>query len=204
MFALERYLASPSDLPPLVRAAVVHYHFEAVHPFRDGNGRVGRLLMTLMLCVDGLLPLPMLYISAFLERHRSEYYALLLEVSTRGEWRPWIEFILTAVIEESADAVDRIRELLRLRAQYIQLIQKTRAQATAIKLVDALFSDPLITARRTAAILDLSVAASQSHIDRLVDLGILRELTGGKRNRVYMAEAILKLLERESEVDRPE
>src|SRR5258706_3161080 len=142
MSALEHYLAQPSDLPPLVRTAIVHYHFEAVHPFRDGNGRVGRLLMTLMLCSDGLLPSPMLYLSAFFERNRAEYYTLLLEVSTRGAWNEWVEFVLRGVVEESADAIARVGRLIQLRAQYHETIQRTPAQAGSIKLIDALFSYP--------------------------------------------------------------
>jgi Fic family protein len=197
MSGLEHYLAQRSDLPPLVRTAMVHYHFEAIHPFRDGNGRVGRLLMTLMLFSDGLLPAPMLYLSAFLERNRAEYYTLLLEVSTKGAWNAWIEFVLRAVIEEAADAVRRIGRLIELRARYYETIQRTRAQAGSLKLIDTLFADPLVTARRAATALNLTVAATQAHIDRLVDAGILREITGGKRNRVYMADGIMGLLEDE-------
>jgi Fic family protein len=195
MMALERYLARPSELPPLVRTAMVHYHFEAIHPFRDGNGRVGRLLMTLMLCTEGLLPTPMLYLSAFLERHRAEYYTRLLEVSTRGDWNGWVEFVLRGVVEESGDAIDRVGRLMALRATYHDLMQRSRAQASSIKLIDALFADPVITARRAADMLGLTVASAQAHVDRLVATGILREVTGGRRNRVYLAEGILGLLE---------
>src|SRR5215469_1592607 len=98
--ALERYIHSESNLPPLVRMALIHYQFEAIHPFLDGNGRIGRLLITLLLCAEGLLPQPLLYLSAFFERHRSEYYRLLLEVSQRGNWLEWITFFLRGVSEQ--------------------------------------------------------------------------------------------------------
>jgi Fic family protein len=194
MSGLENYLSRRSELPPLVRMAMVHYHFEAIHPFRDGNGRVGRLLMTLMLLSDDLLPAPMLYLSAFFERNRAEYYTLLLEVSTKGAWHSWVGFVLRAVIEEAADAIARIGRLLQLRAEYHEMIQRTRVQAASIKLIDALFADPLVTARRAALALGLTVAATQAQIDRLVAAGILREITGGKRYRVYMADGIMRLL----------
>jgi Fic family protein len=115
---LERYIHARSDLPPLVRLALIHYQFEAIHPFLDGNGRIGRLLITLLLAVWGLLPQPVLYLSAFFERHRSEYYDRLLAVSRRAEWEVWIEYFLAGVCSQAQDARDRSRRLLDLRETY--------------------------------------------------------------------------------------
>jgi Fic family protein len=195
MSELEQYLQKPSDVPPLVRIALVHYQFEAIHPFRDGNGRIGRLLISLMLCADNLLPVPTLYLSAFLERHRADYYRLLLDVSQRGAWTEWIEFILRGIEAESKDAIQRAARLLALRADYHARIERARSSALTTKLIDALFSDPVVTTRRAARLLDLTAAATQIHVDRLVTEGILREVTGGKRNRVYSAEEIIRFLE---------
>ena len=108
---LERYLHEPSDIPPLLRVALVHYQFEAIHPFLDGNGRVGRLLVSLLLLEWGLLPKPLLYLSAFFEANRSEYYDRLLAVSTAGDWHGWTKFFLAGVASESADVIDRARRL---------------------------------------------------------------------------------------------
>jgi Fic family protein len=199
MAELERYLQAPSDLPPLVRIALVHYQFEAIHPFRDGNGRIGRLLITLMLCADGLLPVPTLYLSAYLERYRSDYYALLLDVSQRGAWTDWLEFVLNGITSEAQDAIARAGRLLALRSAYHARVERARSSVMTVKLIDALFSDPVITTGRTSALLDLRPASAQVHIDRLIAGGILREVTGGRRNRVYAAEEVIRLLEEETE-----
>jgi Fic family protein len=197
MAEFEAYLQTPSDLPPLVRTALVHYQFEAIHPFRDGNGRIGRLLITLMLCADGLLPLPMLYLSAYLERRRSEYYDRLLAISQRGAWAEWIDFFLRGVTSEATDALDRAGRLMRLRAEYHARFHTARASSLTVKLIDSLFSDPAVTTRRAATLLGLTATSAQQHIDRLIAAGVLEEVTGGKRNRVYFATGILRMLEDE-------
>ena len=191
MEALERYLQAPSDLAPLVRLAIVHYQFEAIHPFEDGNGRFGRLLITLMLCAERLLPMPMLYLSAFFERHRPEYYRRLLEVSQRGAWGEWIGFFLRGVETEAKDAVDRAAKLMELRREYHARLQTARAPALALKLVDALFSNPAMTMRGVSEVLGITPAAAQKHIDRLLGMGLLSEVTGQRRNRVYLARGIV-------------
>jgi hypothetical protein len=115
LYALERYLHEPSDIPPLLRVALVHYQFEAIHPFLDGNGRVGRLLVSLLLLEWGLLPKPLLYLSAYFEANRSEYYDRLLAVTTDGDWRGWATFFLAGVARESADVIERAKRLQALR-----------------------------------------------------------------------------------------
>jgi Fic family protein len=197
MEEFERYLQSKSDHPPLVRAALMHYQFEAIYPFRDGNGRIGRLLITLLLCAEDLLPLPMLYLSAYLERHRSEYYQHLLDVSQKGRWGAWVEFFLRGVISESFDAIERAGKLMRLRSAYHAQFERSRGGLLTVKLIDSLFSDPALTTKSAAALLKLTPVAAQLHIDRLQTAGILQEMTGQKRNRVYLAKGILQLLEEE-------
>src|SRR3989442_5244908 len=142
--ALERYLQEPSDTPPLLRIALVHYQFEAIHPFLDGNGRVGRLLVSLLLLEWGLLPKPLLYLSAYFEAHRSDYYERFLAVSTCGDWHSWARFFLEGVTRESADVIVRAKRLQALREQYLARLQVTRASALLLKLVDHLFAQPAI------------------------------------------------------------
>ncbi len=113
--AFERFIHEPSRLPPLIRLALIHYQFEVIHPFRDGNGRLGRLLITLLLCMEAILPTPLLYLSAYLERNRQEYYHRLLRVSQAGEWDEWLIFFLRGVAEQAMDAVERSDRLRALR-----------------------------------------------------------------------------------------
>src|SRR5690606_7815228 len=113
-----KYIHCASNLPPLIRLALIHYQFEAIHPFDDGNGRLGRLLITTLLCVEEILPQPLLYLSAYFMKHRTRYYELLLQVSTSGKWTAWIEFFLEGVIEQSRDAIARANTLWILRDQY--------------------------------------------------------------------------------------
>ncbi len=143
--AFEKHLHAPSDLPPLIRLALIHYQFEAIHPFLDGNGRIGRLLISLLLCEWMLLPSPLLYLSAFLERRRQEYYGRLLAVSQKGEWEAWVGFFLSGVAEQSQDAVARAARLRALQAEYHARLQRARSSALLLKLVDGLFDHPAMT-----------------------------------------------------------
>ena len=195
--AFERYMHMPSELPPLVRMAMLHYQFEAIHPFIDGNGRIGRLLISLMLVTDGLLPQPLLYLSAFFERHRSDYYRLLLEVSQHGNWNEWIIFFLRGVAEQAEDAIVRANKLQRLSSEYRDQLQASRASAALLKLADRLFKTPIITVQATMKILGQSQPSAQHNIDRLVEAGILQEVTGRQRGRIYVANRIMGIVEDE-------
>jgi len=191
----EKYLHAQSEMPPLIRLSLIHYHFEAIHPFLDGNGRIGRLLMTLILCADGLLPEPMLYLSAYFERYRDDYYRLLLGVSQRGEWIPWIRFFLKAVEVQSRDAIQRSDVLLTLWSRYRTQLQEARGSALLLALVDMLFSFPAINTRMAAEALEVTQRSAQLNINKLVEAGILEEATGRKRYRVYVAREIIAVLE---------
>ncbi|MCI0364040.1 MAG: Fic family protein [Phycisphaerales bacterium] len=190
--AFEEFLQSPSDLPTLVRLAMIHYQFEAIHPFLDGNGRVGRLLITLLLCAEGVLPGPLLYLSEFIDRHRQEYYRRLLGVSQNGEWNDWISFFLRGVAAQASDAVDRAENLLRIRDEYHHRLQRVGANARTLRLVDELLAAPAMSISRAASILETSWSVAVGHIDKLVAVGILREATGRSRNRVYVADEIIR------------
>ena len=189
---LERYLHAPSPLPPLVRLALIHYQFEAIHPFLDGNGRIGRLLVSLLLCVDGLLQEPLLYLSAYLERHRDEYYRLLTEVSRSGAWEEWIAFFLRGVAEQARDAADRAAQLVRLWHDFRAAVVSS---AVLLRLIDELFEHPAMTVPQAARRLGVTHRGAQLNIDKLLAAGIVREVTGRRRNRIYMADRIMEILE---------
>lgn len=192
---LERYLHADSDLPPLVNLALTHYQFEAIHPFLDGNGRVGRLLLTLLLVHQGLLPQPLLYLSAYFERYRDEYYRLLLEVSQRGTWSEWVVFFLRGVAEQSRDAIARANKLLDLWTQYRQRLQSARSSVLMLQLIDELVAYPAITLRRAEHLLNVSSRGARLNIEKLVELGIIREVTGRQRNKLFVASEIINILE---------
>jgi len=145
--AFEKFLHAQSHLPALVRLALIHYQFEAIHPFLDGNGRVGRLLITLLLQTEKLLDQPLLYLSAFFERNRDEYYERLLAVSRRGAWSEWVDYFLRAVHEQAVDAVDRANTLLALRDEYGRRMTVARQSTLLLAMIDRLFQSPAVTLR---------------------------------------------------------
>ena len=192
---LEAYIHTPGDYPPLVRLALVHYQFEAIHPFLDGNGRIGRLLLSLLLVGWDLLPLPLLYLSAFFEQHRSDYYDLLLAVSQRSAWREWVQFFLVGVQEQARDAIARTRQLQDLQAAWRERLQQAKMSGLVLGVVDTLFESVALTANEVAERFGVSHQAAMQAIRRLEKMGIVRETTGRKRDRVYAAPEILKALE---------
>jgi len=192
---LVRFLQNERTLPLIVQLALMHYQFETIHPFDDGNGRVGRLLITLMLCERGCLPQPLLYLSAFFEQHRSEYYDCLLNVSRRGAWYDWIAFFAVGVAEQARDAAMRAGRLLDLQQTYRLRLPDLVRSSAAQRLVDELFASPFITMNRASQVMGVAIKNASQTVQRLVDGGILREITGQPRNRVYCADAILHLLD---------
>lgn len=192
---LEKYLHAESSLPLLIRQALIHYQFESIHPFLDGNGRVGRLLLTLLLCTEGPLPQPLLYLSAFFERHRQDYYRLLLAVSQKGVWDEWVNFFLRGVAEQSRDAIKRSSQLLDLWHSYRQRLQSARASALIIRLIDELFLFPAVSIPKAAKLLGVTQRSAQLNVEKVVAAGILREATGRQRNRIFIAPEIIQIIE---------
>jgi Fic family protein len=189
--ALERYLhEEPSD-PELIRLALIHYQFEAIHPFVDGNGRIGRLMISLLIVHWGLLPLPLLYLSPFFERYRQEYYDLLLEVSTTGAWDNWVRFFLRGVSEECEDATRRAGRLQDLRDTWRHQFERTRSSARLLRLIDSLFERPILTVRDAATTLDVTYRPAQKNVDKLVEAGILYEVPDTSNPRLFVAQDIL-------------
>lgn len=195
----ERWLHAPSQMRILVRLALVHYYFETIHPFEDGNGRIGRLLLSLLLIERGILPKPMLNLSAYFEKNRSAYQDHLLQVSQRGTWESWIRFFLQGIFEQAEDASRKTKSLLDLRQQYRTKMQSIKASARVLQLVDGLFITPGLMVPLVERALEVTFPTAQGWIQKLVAAGILHEATGQKRNRIYLAPAILNIL---SEPDR--
>ena len=179
-------------LPPLVQIALVHYQFEAIHPFVDGNGRVGRLLVSLFLVERRLLPAPLLYLSAFFEATRRDYYAGLLGVSERGEWERWLQYFLNGVARQAEDAVSRAGRMSELLLRWRRVVS---GAPTALRLVDLLAENPFWTVKRAAERLGVAFTTAQRAIDRLEQARILKRASKARRDRVYCARAILDILE---------
>ncbi len=189
----EKFLHA-SDLPPLVTIALAHYQFEAIHPFLDGNGRVGRLLITLFLIERKILPTPLLYLSAFFEASRRDYYESLRGVSERGEWTEWLEYFLLGIARMSEDALNRSGRINGKLAEWQRLVAGESSKLPA-RLVELLAANPFITAKAGAEKLGVAFTTSQRAIERLVQLGILQQVGSAKRDRVYCAQALLAILE---------
>lgn len=196
--ALEKFIHAFSELPLLVHIALIHYQFEAIHPFLDGNGRIGRLLAILLLVEWGLLSQPWLYLSAFFEALRLEYYDRLLAVSQRGEWENWLSFFLGGVSNQCEDAIARIERLQRLRAAYQEQVTGERTEDRLAQVIDVLFERPILNIRQLEAALGVPYRTAQRYVEKLQVLSILREVTGRARNRIYQADEILHTLESSS------
>lgn len=190
---LEKFLYNTS-LPPLVQIALIHYQFEAIHPFLDGNGRVGRLLITLFLIAKDILPAPLLYLSAYFEATRQEYYARLLAITQQGSWSEWLHYFLKGITQQSEDALSRV---LRINNLLNSWRNKTAGLSSPLpnQLIDRLAANPFITTTKTAEDMEISYTTAQRAIEKLVALEIVHEVSGNKRNRVYCAKDILVILD---------
>lgn len=194
MSGWEKYLHSKPSQPPLVQCALMHYQFEAIHPFVDGNGRVGRLLITFFMCERGYLPQPLLYLSAYFERYRDEYNNRLLRVSTVGDWHGWLEFFLQGVVTQAKDAVNWSAQLIDLHENYRRQLASRRVPTGTHEIVDELFVSPYVTIPEAAKRWNISYPTASSAIQALTELNILEEMTGRRRNRVYRASELLHIL----------
>ena len=192
--SFERSLHAENDLPALVHIAVIHYQFEAIHPFEDGNGRIGRLLLPLLLCERKLLSHPLLNLSAYFEKRRDEYYDQLLNVSQKGDWENWIRFFLRGIAEQAQEAAERSKQLLDLRQHFQEVIRTKRASALAARLVDSLFHSPGLTVPLAQRLLKVTYPSANLAVQKLVEAKILFEVSGYKRNRVWMAPQIVNIL----------
>ena len=190
----EAFVHDEGPLPPLARCALMHYQFEAIHPFRDGNGRIGRLLIPLLLRERGVLRHPLLYLSAWFEQHRQRYYDELYAVSAAGDWAPWLRFFLEGVREQAADAAARARRLRDLQEDYRRRLQEIGASGNALQLAEELFTSPVITRRLAAERLGVTSAGARIIVTRLEEAGILYAFRN-TRPHLFVARELLDLLE---------
>lgn len=197
----EKFLHDRS-LPPLVQIALIHYQFEAIHPFLDGNGRVGRLLITLFLVERGILPTPLLYLSAFFEATRRDYYDRLRGITDRGEWEEWLHYFLNGVARQSEDALSRAERINRQLAGWRVAVSGAPSKV-ALALVDQLAANPYITVKGAAKRLGVAFTTAQRAVARLEALSIVKEVSHARRDRVYCAKVLMDILEEPARL-RPE
>ncbi len=193
LHAWEHFLHDDT-MPPLLHAALAHSQFESIHPFLDGNGRVGRLLITLLLIAKGVLPSPLLYLSAYFEATRKEYYARLLGVTERGEWEEWLSYFLAGVALQADDALARIQRIDDLLSRWREMLARTSTRLPD-KTIDLFAENPFWTVNRLAEKLGVAFTTAQRAIGRLESAGIVSLASEAKRNRVYCAGALLRILE---------
>lgn len=198
----ERFLHQTATLPVLIHCGLAHAQFETIHPFLDGNGRVGRLLITFLLCQQQILRRPLLYLSHYLKAHRAEYYDRLTAIRNDGNWEGWLKFFLRGVFQVSQSATGTAREILSMREAHRQAIaQKMGGSTNGLRLLDHLFEQPIINIRLVERHLDCSYVTASKLVEQLVALDLLREITGGQRNRLYRYEPYLVLFEPPSPTD---
>ncbi len=192
MADFEKFLHN-HDLPNLIAVALAHYQFETIHPFVDGNGRIGRLLIPLMLIERRILEHPVLYASAYFERHRTRYYELLNQARHTGEIFGWIDFFLEGIITNARDAEDRTVRLVDLQHKIRHQLLEARSTPTALRLAERLLDRPYVTVSLVARLLGVTFPTAQKAIDDLQSLGVLEEITGQRRNRVYAAPTVIEI-----------
>lgn len=192
---LETFLHAQDGLPPLIRIALAHVQFETIHPFLDGNGRVGRLLITFLLTECGVLHKPVLYLSHFFRQHRQAYYDHLQAVRERGEWEAWLAFFLRGVIAVAAEAAETARRIQLLRENHRQAITEGlgRAAGNGHRVLESLFDRPIVAVADVQKMTGTTYAAANNMVARLVDLGVLVEMTGYARNRRFRYEPYVRL-----------
>jgi Fic family protein len=194
MDELERFMNSEdTQLPPLVRLALAHYQFETIHPFRDGNGRVGRILLPLLLCSYERIESPALYLSSYLEQHRKTYTDLLLQVTQQGDTLSWVRFFLQAVKSSAEDSVQRAERLFNLRDKYRGQVQGERSGLSLLQLVDHLFEHQSLSIAAAAQVLGVTEVTAANHLRKLVELDVITEVTGRRRDQRYVAREILRV-----------
>jgi Fic family protein len=198
---LERFLHDGGGLPPLVQVGLAHAQFETIHPFLDGNGRIGRLLITFLLTEKRLLSKPVLYLSHYFKQRRSEYYERLQAVRDAGDWEGWLAFFLDGVVEVSRQATQTAAAILRMREDYRARITDHlgRAAANGQRVMDRLFDHPIVTVANVREWLGLTPAGASQIVARLEGIGLLREITGYARNRRFRFEPYLRLFEEMAE-----
>ena len=199
MDELERYMNNGDDYDPLIRISLIHYQFETIHPFLDGNGRVGRLMILLYLMEQGFISKPIIYISYFLKKNQVEYYDRISEVRRSGNYEQWISFFLEAVSAAAKDSLDTVEKLDALHVGNVEKLPKTsRSNDNVRKLFDYIEQYPIIDIKKTSEVLKISYNTVSSAIKKLEMLGILKQTTNASRNRVFAYEDYLNILRKDT------
>jgi Fic family protein len=192
---LERFIAVPGDVPPLIRLALTHYQFETIHPFPDGNGRVGRMLIPMFMRAWGIMQLPHVDFSAYVSPRRDVYLDLLQNVSQRGEWRPWINFVLEGLGRQGEATLRVTRELLALRERLAMLLRDELRMRRSDVVADHLIEHASITTKQLQILTGVTASPAQRQIDELIKRGVVREATGRRRGRVYIARDVISVFQ---------
>ncbi len=193
---LELYLNSDSRTPILIKAGLAHGQFEMIHPFLDGNGRLGRLLITFLLHCHKVLTRPFLYLSQYIRRHQDEYYARLHAISNDGDWEGWLKYFLKGVAEVSQEATDTTRKLIKMREEHRQsVIDLVRGRQNGLMLLDSLFENPMLSINQIRDYLGVSYSTASNLANDLVKVGILEEITQGSRNKVFVYGPYMDILQ---------
>jgi Fic family protein len=188
----EKFMNQRGQMPELIQCALIHEHFEAIHPFLDGNGRIGRLLITLFLIERGRLSKPLLYLSSYIEQNKADYYALLQRIRTHGDWTGWLRYFLAAVRDTARSAIDQSQAIIKLRERFRERLKQAHK---ALTLLDELFINPYTTISRAAEQLGVTPPTASKTVALLAKAGMLEEVTGREWGRVWVAKPILKAVE---------
>ena len=202
MGALEKFLHDENNYTPaLIKAGLAHAQFETIHPFLDGNGRVGRLLITFILCHDQVIEKPLLYLSLYFKQYRDEYYDRLTAIRRDGDWEGWIKFYLRGIYEISKQATTAAKLIMDLQAKHRILVNSLgKAASTAMRLLELLYQQPFVSVPATEKKLELSAPAARKAINNLENIGILKEISGKRRDRLYLYEAYMDIIKEGTEL----
>lgn len=201
LYELESFIHSQSSIPALIKIALIHAQFETIHPFLDGNGRMGRLLITFWLCEQKILSQPLLYLSYYFKLNRTEYYDQLMNVRLNGDWESWIKFFLKGMIIVSDEAVHTAKEIIKLRERC--MIALSNVNSNYIKLLDRLFENPVLTKKEVSEMLDVSTNTAGSIVDSFCSLGILKDSTPNKqRYKKYLFAEYFELLRHGTDIEK--
>lgn len=202
---LEKFIHDDAWMPPLIKIGLVHAQFETIHPFLDGNGRVGRLLITFLLCQNTILIHPVLYISHYFKRHRSEYYERLQRIRDFGDWEGWIKFFLQGIATVSLEATETARSIVDLRERHRALVTGLfgRGAGNALSVLENLFKSPIVTVSQVRRHLDVTYPSANTLVQKFVGAGILTEITGQRRYRVYQYKPYVDLFAEKRDLERP-
>ncbi len=193
---LEMFIHKDDDIPPLIKIGMVHAQFETIHPFLDGNGRMGRLIITFWLCQQEILSQPLLYLSYYFKKNRTEYYDRLMEIRTKGKWEEWVKFFLKGISEVSVESINTAKAILTMKDEYNDTINRTvKNPSNGLKLLEIIFERPIVTITKVSELLNISYPTANSLIGEFCNLGILTPYDNVRRNKKYYFKKFIDILQ---------